>query len=379
MAMSVASSSTLEKDSVMDQTLTPGVKQELDADEFLVHLDPEEQPQNLPVAKKWAAVLAISSASLCVTSSSSMALFAEEGLAREFRISQLISVLTLSLFVEGLGLGPLLVGPLSEVYGRNMVYRISYGFFFLCSILVTFSPNAARNEGQAPPETRLVMGMLGGVLVPVGLFWMAFSTFPTAHWIALIIASVPYGAGIYFVFTSTFTYLVTAYRPIAASAMAANSALRSSFAAIFAIVARPMYLRLGTVGATAMLAGLTTLMTPLPIARIWDHIASLKITSKVVLGNGCDAPIRVNGSKWAIDSYTSTSIGEDYSENWLSTITYRGQTYVCWKKYGDPGDRGMTVNTTDAFPGKLIVEWDPDSMITGGAKFEPLPKKSEAS
>lgn len=98
----------------------------------------------------------------------------------------------------------------------------------------------------------------------LGLFWLAFTTYPQVHWIAPIIASVPFGSGIYFVFTSTFTYLVTAYRPIAASAMASNSALRSAFAAAFPLFAGAMYDRLGTVGATALLAGLTTIMAPLP-------------------------------------------------------------------------------------------------------------------
>lgn len=52
-----------------------------------------------------------------------------------------MSILSISLFVEGLGLGPLLVGPLSEVYGRNIVYRVSYGLFFLFSLPVVFAPN----------------------------------------------------------------------------------------------------------------------------------------------------------------------------------------------------------------------------------------------
>ena len=79
-----------------------------------------------------------------------------------------------------------------------------------------------------------------------------------------IIAAAPFGMGMYFVYSSVFTYLVVAYRPIAASAMAANSALRSAFAAVFPLFAPAMYNRLGTVGATALLAGLTTLMLPLP-------------------------------------------------------------------------------------------------------------------
>lgn len=97
-----------------------------------------------------------------------------------------------------------------------------------------------------------------------GLFGLAFTTYPQVHWIVPIIASIFFGSGIYFVFTSTFTYLVIAYRPIAASAMASNSALRSAFAAAFPLFAGAMYDRLGTVGATALLAGLATIMAPLP-------------------------------------------------------------------------------------------------------------------
>ena len=107
----------------------------------------------------------------------------------------------------------------------------------------------------------------------VGLFWLAFTTYPHVHWIVPIIASIPFGTGMLFAFTSTFTYLVTAYRPIAASAMASNSALRSLFAAVFPLFAPAIYNRLGTVGATALLAGLTTLMAPLP----WDKVSSFRV------------------------------------------------------------------------------------------------------
>lgn len=75
---------------------------------------------------------------------------------------------------------------------------------------------------------------------------------------------ISFGTGVVYVFTSVFTFLVVAYRPYAASAMAGNSFLRSAFAAVFPLVSGPMYNRLGTVGATALLAGLTVLMAPLP-------------------------------------------------------------------------------------------------------------------
>jgi hypothetical protein len=59
-------------------------------------------------------------------------------------------------------------------------------------------------------------------------------------------------------------YLVVNYRPWAASAMASNSFVRSCFAAGFPLFAGAMYKTLGTVGATALLAGLCAVMAPLP-------------------------------------------------------------------------------------------------------------------
>ncbi len=124
---------------------------------------------------------------------------------------------------------------------------------------------AAQNGGvHPPPEARLIPAMFGGVMIPLSLYWLAFTTYPQVHWIAPIIASVPFGTGIFLCFTSVFTYTVVAYRPIAASAMAANTFVRTSFAAVFPLFAGQMYDRLGTVGATALLAGLTTLFAPLP-------------------------------------------------------------------------------------------------------------------
>ncbi|KAF9446914.1 MFS general substrate transporter [Macrolepiota fuliginosa MF-IS2] len=438
---------------------------------FLDVLEPDEHPQHLPTWRKWLIVIVISASSLCVTCASSLAAFAENGVSTEFHVGHTVSVLSISLFVEGLGLGPLIVGPLSEVYGRNPIYRISYGLFFAFTWPVAFAPNIAtflifrfitgfcgsaflsvaggsisdlfsdstvtnpmafytispflgpvvgpfiagfinqhlnwrwtyylviiwsfgqfialfflvpetyvpvlqkakarrfqlagdvgeqktqndgigvlraiivscytpfklllldrmallldiwtslilgilylafqaypiifqgghgfnlqdtglgflgigvgmvlglltqpywnrfykrtsvENGGVLPPEARLYMGQVGAICVPVGLFWLAFTTYPAVPWIVPVLASVPFGCGIYFVFTSTFTYLVTTYRPIAASAMAANSAMRSTFAAVFPLFAGAMYAKLGTVGATALLAGLTTLMAPLP-------------------------------------------------------------------------------------------------------------------
>lgn len=68
-------------------------------------------------------------------------MFAEDGVSKELHVGHIVSVLSISLFAIGLGLGPLIVGPLSEIYGRNPIYRISYGLFFALAWPVAFAPN----------------------------------------------------------------------------------------------------------------------------------------------------------------------------------------------------------------------------------------------
>ena len=55
------------------------------------------------------------------------AAFTQRPQMAEWHVSAYVTTLGISLYVEGLGLGPLLLGPLSEFYGRNAVYWSSFG------------------------------------------------------------------------------------------------------------------------------------------------------------------------------------------------------------------------------------------------------------
>ena len=65
-------------------------------------------------------------------------------MAAEFHVSKEVAILGVSLFVEGMGVGPLLLGPLSEFYGRNPVYWVAYSLFFVFSFPVAFAPNIGK-------------------------------------------------------------------------------------------------------------------------------------------------------------------------------------------------------------------------------------------
>jgi hypothetical protein len=102
----------------------------------------------------------------------------------------------------------------------------------------------ARGEKVAP-EARLVGCSVGACLLPIGLFWFAWTSAPPTHWIVPIIASVPFGTGFLLIFTGMQLYLIDAYDLFAASALASNAVMRAVFGAVFPLFTAKMYARLG--------------------------------------------------------------------------------------------------------------------------------------
>jgi MFS family permease len=102
---------------------------------------------------------------------------ARPGLQRDFGVSTPVAILGISLFVVGLGVGPLLLGPLSEFFGRRHIYWISFAFFVLLNFPVAFAPNigtyASRycqyqthvNDAAVYLVFRFLTGFSGGMYV----------------------------------------------------------------------------------------------------------------------------------------------------------------------------------------------------------------------
>jgi hypothetical protein len=73
--------------------------------------------------------------------------------------------------------------------------------------------------GFAPPEARLPPCILGGILLPVGLFWFAWTNSPSIQFMASIAAGVPFGFGMVLVFLGIMNYLYLTFLPSFASAL----------------------------------------------------------------------------------------------------------------------------------------------------------------
>lgn len=118
--------------------------------------------------------------------------------------------------------------------------------------------------GFAPPESRLPPVMLAAVCIPVGLFWFAWTNYPSIHWVASIAGCVPFGFGVVLIYLGVLSYLIDSYTVFAASALAANAVARSMFGGIFPLFTTYMYEGLGIHWASSIPAFLTVACMPFP-------------------------------------------------------------------------------------------------------------------
>lgn len=125
-------------------------------------------------------------------------------------------------------------------------------------------------NGAAMPEARLPPAIMGSILLPVGLFWFAWTNGADIHWAVSITASGFFSAGIVLVFLSLLNYIIDAYVIFAASALAANSIIRSLFGAAFPLFTADMYESLGIHWASSIPAFLALLCVPFPFL-FWKY------------------------------------------------------------------------------------------------------------
>ena len=123
---------------------------------------------------------------------------------------------------------------------------------------------AVKAGGIAPPEARLQAAMVGSIAVPFGMFWFAWTNYTSIHWISCVAAGAPFGFGMVLIFLSIINYLVDAYTVFAASALAANTVLRSLFGAAFPLFTIQMYENLGIHWASSIPAFLALACVPMP-------------------------------------------------------------------------------------------------------------------
>lgn len=142
----------------------------------------------------------------------------------------------------------------------GMIIAVAYTF----PVNMRYAKKCTETTDRLPPELRLPPSMVGGIALPIGLFWFAWTNYPSIHWMASIAAGAPFGFGMVLVFLSVFNYLIDSYTIYAASVLAANSALRSLFGMAFPLFTTYMYQNLGIHWASSIPAFLSLACVPFP-------------------------------------------------------------------------------------------------------------------
>ena len=128
-----------------------------------------------------------------------------------------------------------------------------------------FKRKMEANGGKPIPEERLVPMIVGAFLLPIGLFWFAWTSNPHVSWVPQVLAGIPTGAGVLLIFLQGLSYIIDVYLMHANSALAANTFLRSLAGGGFPLFATAMYHNLGVDWATSLLGFLTVAFLPVPI------------------------------------------------------------------------------------------------------------------
>lgn len=93
------------------------------------------------------------------------------------------------------------------------------------TIISMFQERIAGHYGKMPstPEGRLYFSCVQCALLPIGLFWFAWTLDPSVHWIVPTLAIGCATMGLFSIYLAVFNYLADTYHRYASSALAAQS------------------------------------------------------------------------------------------------------------------------------------------------------------
>jgi DHA1 family multidrug resistance protein-like MFS transporter len=136
------------------------------------------------------------------------------------------------------------------------------------------------HERKAVPEDRLLGAMVGGVMFAVTIFWFAWTAeYNSVHWAVPTVAGTFLAMSILLIFVGFINYIIDSYLMYAASAVAANTILRSACAAASPLFTQYMFDSLGVGGAGSLIGGIGVLLMPIPFV-FYKYGAAIRMRSK---------------------------------------------------------------------------------------------------
>ncbi|WPK26773.1 hypothetical protein PUMCH_004134 [Australozyma saopauloensis] len=141
--------------------------------------------------------------------------------------------------------------------------------FFIPMTYRVFTKKLLNNQ-PVYPEVFIPTAIVGGVLMPVGMFIFGWTSTSSVHWIAPMIGTAIFAAGAFIIFQTLFNYLSMSFPSYLASVFAGNALFRSMMAGAFPLFGRALFVNLLTpkypvAWGTMVLAIACVLMIAIPV------------------------------------------------------------------------------------------------------------------
>ena len=133
--------------------------------------------------------------------------------------------------------------------------------------------------GTVEPEQRLIYLLVGAPFLPIGLFWMAWTSYQSLTLWPAVIATVPIGFAIMTVYVSSYQYLIDAFDTEAANALVAATVVRYILAGGMIEVSIPMYRNIGVHWTLTLLGVVSLILTPVPFV-FYRYGAAIRMRSR---------------------------------------------------------------------------------------------------
>lgn len=122
------------------------------------------------------------------------------------------------------------------------------------------------NPGHPIPEARLYLSIPASFIgLTAGLFWFAWTSYPSLHWIIPTISLSFVGFGMFCATTAVTGYIMDAYAKYAASAIAGVAFLENLMAAFLPLATQSMYRSLGFQWASSLLGFVALVLSFIPL------------------------------------------------------------------------------------------------------------------
>ncbi|KAJ8128435.1 hypothetical protein O1611_g5198 [Lasiodiplodia mahajangana] len=209
---------------------------------------------------------------------------------------------------------------------------LGLGIGFLISLIVNglTSDYIAKKEaknGELKPESRLAPMIFGVLLIPAGLIWYGWTAQYKVHWIVPIIGTSLIGMGVNSVWIPIQSYLIDAFGIYSASALAANTVVRSVFGVVLPLAGQPLYDKLGLGWGNTLLAFIA--LATAPLTWLIMKLAASRLGRVRLMAAPLGSPLSLT-SEQAETLFSSSSIcqeGTIKSKNALSLVNIHGEAY----------------------------------------------------